>query len=85
VSAIKCLPFLSVKETSAIAGKDMNMNAYKKHSWLSLRFKLRAILIETLLALTQRLKSTYATGVVMTVQEDGTIKENMSNQTEELL
>jgi hypothetical protein len=54
VSAIKCLPFLSVKETSAIAGKDMNMNAYKKHSWLSLRFKLRAILIETLLALTQR-------------------------------
>jgi hypothetical protein len=24
------------------------------------------------------LKNTYATGVVMTVQEDGTIKENMS-------
>jgi hypothetical protein len=24
--------FLSVKETSAIAGKDMNMNAYKTHS-----------------------------------------------------
>jgi hypothetical protein len=46
---------------------------------ISLRFKLRAILIETLLALTQKaLKNTYATGVVMTVQEDGTIKENMS-------
>jgi hypothetical protein len=29
VSAIKCFLFLSVKETSAIAGKDMNMNAYK--------------------------------------------------------
>jgi hypothetical protein len=28
--------FLSVKETSAIAGKDMNMNAYKKHRWLYL-------------------------------------------------
>jgi hypothetical protein len=27
--------FLSVK-ASAIAGKDMNMNAYKKHRWLYL-------------------------------------------------
>jgi hypothetical protein len=29
VSAIKCLPYSFKKETSAIAGKDMNMNAYK--------------------------------------------------------
>jgi hypothetical protein len=46
--------FLSVKETSAIAGKDMNMNAYKNIGGYILRFKLRAILIETLLALTQK-------------------------------
>jgi hypothetical protein len=57
---------------------------------ISLRFKLRAILIETLLALTQKaLKNAYATGVVMTVQEDGTIKKKIclltSLQTEELL
>jgi hypothetical protein len=31
VSAIKMPPYLFSKRTSAIAGKDMNMNAYKKH------------------------------------------------------
>jgi hypothetical protein len=80
VSAIKCLPILSVKETSAIAGKD-NMNAYKNIGGYISKIQVESYFNRNTVSVDSKgvEKRTYATGVVMTVQEDGTIKkENMS-------
>jgi hypothetical protein len=68
--------FLSVKETSAIAGKDMNMNAYKNIGGYISKIQVESFNRNTVSVDSKGVeKRTYATGVVMTVQEDGTIKK----------
>jgi hypothetical protein len=69
--------FLSVKETSAIAGKDMNMNAYKNIGGYISKIQVESYFNRNTVSVDSKgvEKRTYATGVVMTVQEDGTIKK----------
>jgi hypothetical protein len=56
----------------------MNMRTYKTMSgYISKDSSWEAILIETLLALTQGVEKYICHGVVMTVQEDGTIKKKI--------
>jgi hypothetical protein len=54
----------------------MNMNAYTKHRWLYLKIQVESYFRNTVSVDSKGVeKRTYATGVVMTVQEDGTIKK----------
>jgi hypothetical protein len=65
----------------------MNMNAYKNIGGYISKIQVESYFNRNTVSVDSKgVEKTYATGVVMTVQEDGTIKKKICslNQTEEL-